>query len=51
MEVLKRVLEDFSTATELTINYHKSTFVPMNIAEGTKSSMAAILGCVVSSFP
>jgi hypothetical protein len=51
MEVLKRVLEDFSTATGLTINYHKSTFVPMNITEGTAASMAVVLGCAVSSFP
>lgn len=48
---LKHILDDFSLATGLTINFHKSTFVPMNIPDHEASSLAAILGCNVASFP
>ena len=33
MVTLKRILDDFSAATGLTINFHKSTFVPMNVGD------------------
>lgn len=48
---LKRVLDDFSSATCLEINFHKSTFVPMNIDPTEASAMAHVLGCPMSSFP
>ena len=51
MVTLKRILDDFSTATGLTINFHKSTFVPMNVDDAVASEMAETLGCSVSSFP
>jgi len=51
MTVLKRILEDFSAATGLMINFHKSTFVPMHVDATTAAEMAEILGCSVSSFP
>jgi hypothetical protein len=51
MHVLKNILEDFSLATELTINFHKSTFVPMNVDDETASAMANVLGCALSAFP
>lgn len=51
MHVLKNILEDFSLATELTIKFHKSTFVPMNVDDETASAMANVLGCALSAFP
>jgi len=51
MQVLRGILDDFSLATGLTINYHKSTFVPMNVDAPTASEMANILGCTCSAFP
>jgi len=52
MHVLKNILDDFSLATTgLTINYHKSTFVPMNVDDATASAMANVLGCALSTFP
>ena len=51
MHVLKNILEDFSLATGLTINYYKSTFVPINVDDATASSMANVLGCALSTFP
>ena len=51
MHVLKNILDDFSLATGLTINYHKSTFVPMNVDDATASAMANVLGCALSTFP
>jgi len=51
MTALKRILEDFSAATGLTINFHKSTFVPMHVDDTTSAELAEILGCSVSSFP
>ena len=51
MTALKHILEDFSAVTGLTINFHKSTFVPMNVDATTSAAMAEILGCSVSSFP
>ena len=51
MHVLKNILEDFSPATGLTISYHKSTFVPMNVDDAIASAMANVLGCALSTFP
>lgn len=51
MTTLKQLLDDFSLATGLTINFHKSTFVPMNVPPALAASMAASLGCTTSSFP
>jgi len=51
MRALKSILDDFSAATGLTINFHKSTFVPMHVATAESDDMASILGCAVSSFP
>lgn len=48
---LKSILDDFSLATGLTINFHKSTFVPLHIDASTATAMADILGCQVSGFP
>ena len=51
MTFLKSLLDDFSAATGLEINFHKSTFVPLHINSETVVAMAAVLGCAVSSFP
>ena len=51
MSVLKHILDSFSAATGLAINFHKSTFVPMNVDDATATTMADILGCLRSSFP
>ncbi|CAN6171910.1 unnamed protein product [Urochloa humidicola] len=48
---LKLVLDRFSTATGLQINYHKSTFVPIHVAPEVATLLAAELGCPISSFP
>lgn len=49
IQALKSILDSFSRATGLTINFHKSTLVPMHIAEPER--MAGILGCKLDSFP
>jgi hypothetical protein len=46
---LKRALDAF--ATGLTINFHKSTFVPIKVDQNVATSMAQSFGCTVSSFP
>jgi len=51
MFVLKHILDSFSAATGLAINFHKSTFVPMNMNDSTARRMADVLGCSLSSFP
>jgi hypothetical protein len=51
MTALKSILDEFSLATRLTINFHKSTFVPIHVDTDVASDMAQILGCEVSSFP
>ena len=51
MTVLKTILDNFSLATGLTINFHKSTFVPMNVDDQTATAMATTLGCALSTFP
>lgn len=48
---LKRILNDFSLVTGLTINFHKSTCVPLHISTVDALDMAAILRCSVLSFP
>ncbi|CAO2039804.1 unnamed protein product [Urochloa humidicola] len=51
MTTLKSILDDFSAATGLSINFHKSTFVPMHVAPAEATSMATTLGCAISTFP
>jgi hypothetical protein len=41
----KHILEQFSLATGLHINFHKSTFVPIHLPEDTACAMASVLGC------
>ena len=51
MVALKRILDAFSQATGLVINFHKSTFVPMHVGNDTAAEMASVLGCSISTFP
>jgi len=51
IQALKLILDDFSLATGLEINFHKSTFVPMNVPVHIAAAMAAALGCSTATFP
>lgn len=51
MMTLKSILDQFSLATGLDINFHKSTFLPMHISSEAGTKMANIIGCQVSQFP
>jgi hypothetical protein len=48
---LKVVLDSFSMATGLQINYHKSTFAPIHVDPQFSNFLASILGCPVAAFP
>ncbi|KAK1685871.1 hypothetical protein QYE76_046719 [Lolium multiflorum] len=48
---LKRILDEFSAATGLTINFHRSTFVPIKTDPDTALTIATTFGCAISSFP
>lgn len=48
---VKGILDAFAAATGLVINFHKTTFIPMNVDPADAASMAATLGCLISSFP
>lgn len=48
---LKIVLESFSQNMSLHINFDKSTLVSIHVSASEASSMAALLGCPVATFP
>ena len=48
---IKQILQDFAGFTGLQINYHKSTFVPLNVDEQVAAEAAQILGCPISALP
>lgn len=48
---LKEILQSFSFATGLHINYEKSTFLPIHVSPDTAAALASSFGCSVSSFP
>lgn len=48
---LKIVLEDFTAATGLAINYHKSTFVPLHLDDAAIQQISSNVGCLISTFP
>ncbi|WVZ54083.1 LOW QUALITY PROTEIN: hypothetical protein U9M48_004947 [Paspalum notatum var. saurae] len=47
---VKLVLDHFSVVTRLSIDFHKSTFVPLHIDTPVARDMACVLGCSISSF-
>jgi hypothetical protein len=51
LATLKQALQDFSTSTGLSVNYHKSCMLPINISEDAVHALAQGFGCVVGSFP
>lgn len=48
---LKMLLDQFSAATGLRINYHKSTAVPMHMKAEDIPDSIALLGCLQEGFP
>lgn len=51
LSCLKDILDQFSSYTGLSINFDKSTFVPIDIHHDTSRMLAAIFGCSVACFP
>jgi hypothetical protein len=49
--ILKEILDSFSATRQLSINYTKSTFVPINTDEEEQLHISHILGCSIASFP
>lgn len=49
--VIKNILTAFSAFSGLTINFHKSTLVPVCVQQEVDVEIASILGCPISSFP
>jgi hypothetical protein len=47
----KQILELFEQATGLSINYHKTTLLPIAIPPETTQELAITFGTTVSSFP
>ena len=48
---LRAILDSFSRATGLSINFHKSTVVPMHVDAVVMASVQVVLGCRVEGFP
>jgi hypothetical protein len=48
---IKKILELFELATGLSINYHKTTFLPVAVPNETAITLATTFGTTVSSFP
>jgi hypothetical protein len=48
---LKQVLDLFSAATGLAINFHKSTMTPMHVQRGALQGMTQVLQCQEGTFP
>jgi hypothetical protein len=51
ISALRSILDAFSAATGLTINFHRTTFVPLNIPAEDAEHMGSLLGCEIASFP
>jgi hypothetical protein len=47
----KKILQLFEQATGLSINYHKTTFLPIAVPPDTAARFATAFGTSVSSFP
>ena len=51
VQALKNILQAFSEATGLKINYSKSTLVPIHMDAGLAAYCVTIMGCAQQSFP
>jgi hypothetical protein len=48
---LRKILDDFALATGLTINFHKTTFVPIHTTDDLAHTIATTLETPIASFP
>ena len=48
---LRRILDSFAAATGLSINYNKTTFIPIHVDASSATTMAQSLGTSISTFP
>jgi hypothetical protein len=48
---VKNALMDFELATGLSINFHKTTFLPLGVTTNDAAALASLFGASVSSFP
>lgn len=48
---LKEILVDYATSVGLSINFHKSTLVPINLDQIQTTNLAQIFGCTVGKLP
>lgn len=48
---LKGILESFAVSTGLSINFHKSCMIPINIAEEKSEIPAKTFGCTIGTLP
>nr|CAB3463513.1 unnamed protein product [Digitaria exilis] len=48
---LRNLLQEFSQATSLHINFDKSNFLPICLGQDEAQSMADLLGCPIATFP
>jgi hypothetical protein len=48
---VKNALMDFELATGLSINFHKTTFLPFGVTTDDAAALASLFGASVSSFP
>jgi hypothetical protein len=48
---LKSILNQFSDATRLKVNYNKNSLVPINISKEEAQTLATSFGCKVESLP
>jgi hypothetical protein len=51
IDATKQILQLFELATGLSINYHKTTFLPVAVPSDDATALAAAFGTTVSSFP
>lgn len=48
---LKNLVDIFSQASSLKVNYEKSNLLPINVAEELMQALSTLLGCAIETFP
>jgi len=48
---LKGLLDTFAESTGLTVNFSKSSMIPINVSDDNVSALATTFGCQVASMP
>ena len=48
---LKGLLDTFAESTGLTVNFSKSSMIPINVSDDNVSALATAFGCQVASMP